>query len=83
MTKPKYMNEKSQQEPDNSSPVPKLLVSISEAAHLLGVSSRTVFLLLASGDLVRRKVRRRTLILRNDVIRFAESSRADLLASRG
>jgi excisionase family DNA binding protein len=42
-----------------SSLTPKLLLSVPEVAELLGVSKRTVFLLLASGDLTRRKVRRR------------------------
>ena len=52
---------------------PKLLLSVPETAELLGVSKRTVFLLLASGDLRRRKVRRRTMIHRDDVFRFAAS----------
>jgi excisionase family DNA binding protein len=49
----------------------KLLLSVPEAAELLGVSKRTLFLLLRSGELTRRKVRRRTVIHRDDVIRFA------------
>jgi excisionase family DNA binding protein len=49
----------------------KLLLSVSETAELLGISSRTVFLLLASGDLKRRKLRRRTVIHRDDILRFA------------
>ena len=52
----------------------KLLLSVSEAAELLGVSKRTVFLLLRSGELTRRKVRRRTVIHRDDVIRFAATA---------
>jgi excisionase family DNA binding protein len=49
----------------------KLLLSVPEAAAVLGLSTRTVYLLLASGELTRRKVRRRTVIHRDDVIRFA------------
>jgi excisionase family DNA binding protein len=49
----------------------KLLLSVAEAAAVLGLSSRTVYLLLGSGELTRRKVRRRTVIHRDDVIRFA------------
>jgi excisionase family DNA binding protein len=50
----------------------KLLLSVAESAELLGLSKRTVYLLLASGELQRRKVRRRTMIHRDDVIRFAK-----------
>ena len=50
---------------------PHLLFSVTEVAVLLGVSRRTVFLLLASGELKRRKVRRRTMIHRDDVVQFA------------
>jgi excisionase family DNA binding protein len=50
---------------------PKLLLSVTETAELLGVSKRTVFLLLSSGELKRRKVRRRTVIHRDEVFRFA------------
>lgn len=68
--------EKSSQETKNSySAGPflgsKLLLSVPETAGLLGISRRTVFLLLASGDLRRRKVRRRTMIHRDDVLQFA------------
>jgi len=54
---------------------PKLLLSAAEAAELLGVSKRTVFVLLASGAMKRTKVRRRTLIHRDDVVRFARGTR--------
>lgn len=60
-----------------SSLATKLLLSVSEAAEVLGVSKRTVFLLLASGELTRRKIRRRTVIHRDDVIRFAAADRGD------
>ena len=56
---------------DFSPPIPSLLLSIAEVAGLLGVSKRTVFLLLESGDLKRKKVRRRTMIHRDDIVRFA------------
>jgi excisionase family DNA binding protein len=59
---------------DFSHPIPNLLFSIPEVADLLGVSKRTVFLLLESGDLKRRKVRRRTMIHRDDIVRFAARS---------
>jgi excisionase family DNA binding protein len=49
----------------------KLLLSVQETADLLGVSKRTIFLLLSSGELKRQKVRRRTMIHRDDVLRFA------------
>ena len=76
MTKLQHAPEKCRQEPEDShgggsALGPKLLLSVPEAAQLLGVSKRTVFLLLASGDLARRKVRRRTMIHRDDVFRFA------------
>ena len=51
--------------------IPELLVSVRRAAKLLGVSRRTIYLLLASGDLRRGKVRRRTMIHRDDIIQFA------------
>jgi excisionase family DNA binding protein len=56
---------------DFSPPIPNLLLSIAEVAGLLGVCKRTVFLLLESGDLKRKKIRRRTMIHRDDVVRFA------------
>jgi excisionase family DNA binding protein len=59
---------------DFSHPIPTLLFSIPEVADLLGVRKRTVFLLLESGDLKRRKVRRRTMIHRDDIVRFAARS---------
>jgi Helix-turn-helix domain len=49
----------------------KLLLSVCETGQLLGISRRTVFLLLARGELKRRKLLRRTMIHRDDVIRFA------------
>jgi len=55
------------------SSTPQLLLSIRETAKLLGVSKRTVFLLLETGDLRRKKVRRRTMILRDEVVRFAQA----------
>lgn len=76
MTRHQHAPGKCRQEAEDS-PVggsalgPKLLLSVPEAAELLGVSKRTVFHLLASGDLARRKVRRRTMIHRDDVFRFA------------
>lgn len=77
MKKLRYAREKSSTHSDDgsadqvSSLKTKLLLSVSEAAELLGVSKRTLFLLLRSGELTRRKVRRRTVIHRDDVIRFA------------
>ncbi len=62
-----------------SSLTTKLLLSIPETADLLGISKRTVYVLLAAGELTRRKVRRRTVIHRNDILRFA----ARITASRG
>jgi excisionase family DNA binding protein len=80
MNKTRYAYENSGQESSDhsahgqaASQTPKLLLSVPEAAEMLGVSKRTVFLLLASGDLRRKKVRRRTMIHRDDVIRFAAS----------
>jgi excisionase family DNA binding protein len=55
----------------------KLLLSVAQAAELLGVSKRTVYLLLASGELIRKKVRRRTMIHRDDVLRFAADRRTE------
>jgi len=78
MKKAQHAHEKSGRAPDDYAAggqvltlTSKLLLSVPEVAELLGVSSRTVFLLLASGDLARRKVRRRTMIHRDDVWRFA------------
>ena len=61
----------------------KLLLSVSEAAELLGVSKRTLYLLLRSGELTRRKVRRRTVIHRDDVIRFAARAGGNQRGSKG
>jgi excisionase family DNA binding protein len=62
MKKTRYLHEESGSG-DGHSPrcqeVPvtsELLIPVREVARLLGVSRRTVFLLLASGDLTRRKV---------------------------
>jgi excisionase family DNA binding protein len=55
----------------------KLLLSVPEAAEVLGVSRRTLFLLLQSGELTRRKIRRRTVIHRDDLIRFAAGANQD------
>jgi excisionase family DNA binding protein len=60
----------------------KLLLSVPEAAAVLGLSTRTVYLLLASGELSRRKVRRRTVIHRDDVFRFAAQAGEDQRESR-
>jgi excisionase family DNA binding protein len=77
MKKPQDAREKGRQESDGVLPLtPKLLLSVPEAADVLGVSKRTVYLLLASGDLARKKVRRRTMIHREDVIRFAAQASA-------
>jgi excisionase family DNA binding protein len=46
---------------------PALLVSASEAAHLLGVSSRFVRLLLARGQIPVVKLGRRRLLRRSDL----------------
>jgi excisionase family DNA binding protein len=51
----------------------RLLFSVQEVAYLLGVSRRTVFSLLCSGHIVRRKVLRRTMVHREDLIAFVES----------
>ena len=61
----------------------KLLLSVSEAAELLGVSERTLYLLLRSGELTRKKVRRRTVIHRDDVIRFAARAGEDQRGAKG
>jgi excisionase family DNA binding protein len=61
----------------------KLLLSVPEAAELLGVSRRTIFLLLAAGDLPKKKVRRRTVIHRDDVIRFAANLSTGQRRSQG
>jgi len=77
MKKAQYAHEKVHQGAEGSvhggafSISPKLLLSVHEAAELLGVSKRTVYLLLATGELARSKVRRRTMIHRDEVIRFA------------
>jgi excisionase family DNA binding protein len=76
MKKAQYAHEKVHQDPegsvlDGASISSKLLLSVHEAAELLGVSKRTVYLLLATGELARSKVRRRTMIHRDEVIRFA------------
>jgi excisionase family DNA binding protein len=51
-----------------------LLVSIDDAALMLGLSTRTIANLLASGTLKRIKKGRRTLILRSQVAAFASKS---------
>ncbi len=50
---------------------PKLLLSIVEAAHLLGVCERTCRSLAAEGTLQTVKIGRRTLVRRADVLRIA------------
>jgi excisionase family DNA binding protein len=47
-----------------------LLISVCQAAVLIGVSERTVKNLLKRGELVRRKVGRRTLIPRTSIQAF-------------
>jgi excisionase family DNA binding protein len=76
MKKHRYAREKPLQKVDaypshSQVAAPRLLLSVAEAAALLGVSKRTVFLLLRSGDLLRKKVRRRTMIHRDEIARFA------------
>jgi len=61
----------------------RLLLSVPEAAELLGLSTRTVYLLLASGELARGKVRRRTVLHRDDVIRFAARTSEGQMESEG
>ena len=49
----------------------KLLLSVRETSDLLGVSKRTIFLLLSTGEIKRQKVRGRTMIHRDDILNFA------------
>jgi excisionase family DNA binding protein len=51
-----------------------LLVSVEEAARLLGMKSRSVMYLLQSGALKRQKIGRRTLIQRSQVVAYASRS---------
>jgi excisionase family DNA binding protein len=60
----------SRNENANWIPYAPLLLSIFQAAVLLGVSTSTVKNLLRSGELVRRKVGTRTLIPRTSVENF-------------
>ncbi len=89
MKKLRYAPEKSSTQSDDcsadhvSSLKTKLLLSVPEAAELLGVSKRTLYLLLQSGELTRRKVRRRTVIHRDDVVGFAARAGEDHRESRG
>lgn len=55
-----------------STPVPSLLVSVSEASHLLGLSPNTVYEMCASGELKTVATGRRgRLIPRSEIERFA------------
>ena len=54
-------------------PIPsKLLFDRSEFAVLTGLSLRTVATLIASGTLRVKRIGRRTLILRSELLRFCE-----------
>jgi excisionase family DNA binding protein len=53
-----------------------LLLSVCQVAVLIGVSERTVKNLLAHGELVRRKVGRRTLVPRSSVMAFLKRDHA-------
>jgi excisionase family DNA binding protein len=52
----------------------RLLLSVGEAAERLGISERSVFRLLESGELPARKIGRRTLIRADDLERFARGA---------
>ena len=49
----------------------RLLLSIGEVAERLGISERSVFRLIESGELPARKIGRRTLVRVDDLVRFA------------
>ena len=51
----------------SSATVPPVLLSISEAARLLGIGRSTLYGLLNNGDLLALKIGARTLIKRTDV----------------
>ena len=48
----------------------KLGLSAREAAHLAGIAVSTLYLKMDSGELVARKLGRRTVILRRDLEKF-------------
>jgi excisionase family DNA binding protein len=45
----------------------KLALSVTEVSQLVGISRTSIYIALTSGDLIARKVGRRTVILRADV----------------
>lgn len=49
---------------------PKLLLTIEETAHLLGVNRSTVYDLIGCGDLPSVKIGRRRLVYRQSLINF-------------
>lgn len=52
-----------------------LTCAIEEAANILGVSRRTVYVLIDNGELPAIKIARRRLILREDLATFLASAR--------
>lgn len=49
------------------------LVSINDAARMLGIGRSTLYLILKDGQLPARKLGKRTLILRSDIESFVEA----------
>lgn len=49
------------------------LLSVMEAARLLGIGRSTLYLILKDGRLSARKLGKRTLILRDDLETFAQT----------
>ena len=57
-----------------------LTCAIDEAANILGVSRRTVYVLIDNGELPAIKIARRRLILREDLTAFLAAARAKVAA---
>jgi excisionase family DNA binding protein len=51
----------------------RLAYGLSEACQLLGLGRTTLYAAIKSGELKARKVRRRTLILHDDLIAFLKA----------
>jgi len=64
--------ELSMQSSSPEAPAARLLLPISEAAHLLSISRATVFRLIRAKQLTPRKIGRRTLLATEELRRYAE-----------
>lgn len=63
---------KRKRKPAMSVPHDRLLLSISETCHLLGLGKSTVYELIGSGQLTTKSVGRRRMIHRKDLEAFAK-----------